>query len=205
LILKFLKYLNNRKGFSMVEVMIGSGILGVVALGLTSLTKQTAEQAVKAKVNADITQLKAEILTTLNKPSNCNANFYGTPVNGVSQNRASILKCNGALTCLTVSAAASTSRFLVHTTSWNPAQTTVSDRIRIIGITRSVSAVPVPAAGQKVITSANLAVTVERFLKIGSTGAAARTEVLNFNVPVVTDPTMLVIGCPLSWNTTNVI
>ncbi|MDO9181858.1 MAG: prepilin-type N-terminal cleavage/methylation domain-containing protein [Bacteriovorax sp.] len=195
--MRFFKLIRNKKGFTLPEVLIAAAVMGVIALGLTSLTKQQAETTVKSKVNAELTQLKNEIFSILSNPNNCNANFYNKLAGATIPGITAINYCSTATSC--TGAGTPLPKFPAQSASWLQTVTKISDRVRITAISITVTPAITTSA---VLSNAQMSVTVENKNRLGV--ATPKADVLLFNVPVVLGSAGLVTGCPKSWNTTNV-
>lgn len=67
----------NSKGFSLVEVMVAAGMIGVIGLGVMTLTKQSSESAKSLEVNAEMVTVLNEMRAILSDPTNCKKSFDG--------------------------------------------------------------------------------------------------------------------------------
>lgn len=72
----FSKFLKDKNGFTLVELMIGFGAMAGLMLVTMELTKQQKAQIVEAQVESDVAQMKAKIQAILSTPQHCNANFH---------------------------------------------------------------------------------------------------------------------------------
>ena len=71
----FSKFLKDKNGFTLVEIMIAFSAMAGLILVTMELTKQQKAQIVEAQVESDVAQMKAGIQTILSTPQHCNANF----------------------------------------------------------------------------------------------------------------------------------
>jgi prepilin-type N-terminal cleavage/methylation domain-containing protein len=182
----------NQKGFTLVEVLIAAGILGGVALVMLQLTKDQSTQSAKNKFNVDLAQFKTEVQTILQSPAHCQANFYNK-TSGTS-NPTSIYSCN-TTTAGACRPGVPVSKFPVYTTDWNPTSTKISDRIRISGISMTIS----PAVTGTALSSATVVVSLQTRPNLSQT--VSTNESVSISVPVVMTAST-VIGCPKSFNST---
>lgn len=67
----------NSKGFSLVEVLVAAGMVGVIGLGVMSLTKQSSESAKSLEVNTEMVTVLNEMRAILSDPTNCKKTFDG--------------------------------------------------------------------------------------------------------------------------------
>ncbi len=65
------------KGFSLVEVLVAAGMIGVIGLGVMSLTKQSTESAKTLEVNSEMVTVLNEIRAILSDPINCKKSLQG--------------------------------------------------------------------------------------------------------------------------------
>lgn len=189
-------FYKNNKGFTLPEVLIAALIMGGIAVGLAFLMKQQTQQTVKSKTDADIIQLRSEILSTLTSPNGCNANFYGFGPGPTAVLNFKVCGVAAVGSCRP----GGTNKIPVVTTSWSPTTTKISDRVRITALSITVQSATPAGAIPAVLTTGTLTATVESRGSI-ATGAPSKTENLIFQVPVVFNGAT-VTGCPKSWNTT---
>lgn len=68
---KFFTLINNSRGFSIAEVMVAAGLLGVVSLGVMEITKQTTKTQKKANIDLDLNQMTYDIMSLMRDPASC--------------------------------------------------------------------------------------------------------------------------------------
>jgi len=68
---------NREKGFSLVEVLVAAGTLGLVALGLAKLAQQQMKSTSTVQANYEIAAILNEMRTILSDPNNCQTTFEG--------------------------------------------------------------------------------------------------------------------------------
>lgn len=73
----FMSSLFNQKGFSLTSVMIAAGLIGVIALGVATLSKQMSSITSNAQGNQDYIELKSEVTQYLSEESDCKASLAG--------------------------------------------------------------------------------------------------------------------------------
>ncbi len=188
----FLKYrLLGKGGFTLPEVLIAAAMLGGIALVMTQLMKDQANQTVKSKLTSDLAQFRTEVQTLLQNPSHCQANFYNKTA-GTSA-PTSITLCNTTVAGACRGVGAATTRFPVYTTDWNPTNTRVSDRLRV-----SALSLTVPSVTGVSIGNADLRITVQSRPDLNS---VVKSESVFISVPVIINGST-VIGCPRSFGST---
>jgi type II secretory pathway pseudopilin PulG len=79
---KYLKLLRSTRGFSLVEVMIAAGMLGLVSLGVMQLTSNQSKSTKTFETKFEVTSIVAEIRTLLSNTESCKATFATNPANG---------------------------------------------------------------------------------------------------------------------------
>lgn len=67
----FTKLFNNSRGFSIAEVMVAAGLMGVVSLGVMEISKQQTRVQKKASIDFDLNQLTYEIQEAMKDPTSC--------------------------------------------------------------------------------------------------------------------------------------
>lgn len=148
--MNFFRLQNNRKGFTLTEVVIGAGILGIVAVGLIAVTRNQTNASIKAQVDGDMNQAISQINAYLASPASCNANFKGLaaatdgPLNGISS-------CTGSGTVNCYNAGQGTpavqlpkiapAQPFALDANWTTAVTKISNRVRIKNITYTANTV----------------------------------------------------------------
>ncbi len=70
-LLKFFTLIKNSRGFSIAEVMVAAGLLGVVSLGVMEITKQTTKTQKKANIDLDLNQMTYDIMSLMRDPASC--------------------------------------------------------------------------------------------------------------------------------------
>ena len=70
-----MKTLFNQRGFSMVEVMVAMGLLGVLGYGLMKFTETSGLQQQKMTFNQGLNSFTNSIQTELAKKENCSASL----------------------------------------------------------------------------------------------------------------------------------
>lgn len=93
-----LTYMLNKKGFSLVELLISVAVIGGLALVVTRLTQQSEKSAKKLDVNSDITNTVNEIGGILTDPRKCKLTFAtpgGSPTDSWDDVREPIAIVNG--------------------------------------------------------------------------------------------------------------
>lgn len=178
------------RGFTLPEVLIASAMLGGIALVMTQLMKDQATQTVKTKLTSDLAQFRTEVQTLLQNPSHCQANFFNKT--GTSA-PTSITLCNTTTAGACRTTGSPTSRFPVHTADWVPANTRISDRLRVSALSLTVPTVTGVAIG-----NADLTVTVQSKPNLNT---VVKSETVFVSVPVIMNGAT-VIGCPRSFNST---
>ena len=71
----FSKFLKNKSGFTLMELMMVTGMLALFTLAVTELIKGQKALIIESEIAADMTQMKAEIQSLLSSHQHCNANF----------------------------------------------------------------------------------------------------------------------------------
>jgi len=74
---------NNEKGFSLAELMVTAGIMGMISLGIMQMIQNQNKAMINAESKSEEIQLINQIRTTLIKKENCDATFTGEPLNAV--------------------------------------------------------------------------------------------------------------------------
>lgn len=67
----FTKLFDNSRGFSIAEVMVAAGLMGVVSLGVMEISKQQTRVQKKATVDFDLNQLTYEMQEAMKDPKSC--------------------------------------------------------------------------------------------------------------------------------------
>lgn len=68
---------NNQTGFSLIEIMISVGLLGLISLGVMELTKESNKFSMQQKAKLDESQLMGLLQNKLANKTVCEANFKG--------------------------------------------------------------------------------------------------------------------------------
>lgn len=71
LISKLAVLLRNSQGFSLAEVLVAAGLLGVVSLGVMEITKQTGKVQKKANIDLELNQITYDIQSLMRDPASC--------------------------------------------------------------------------------------------------------------------------------------
>ena len=186
--------------------MIAALIVGGIGVALMQLTKQQTQTTVSSRISADIAQAKAEILTMLTSPANCNANFYGASA-GNNVPLTTLYTCNTATTpyCLT-SPSRKTKYAVISSGLWQPPSSTVfsiSDRVRISAMERTIVSVTPQAPSIVALTTASIKVTFSSkpLQKNPDLTDKIVTETMTFSTAVLFNGST-VTGCPRSLNST---
>ncbi|MBY0414955.1 MAG: hypothetical protein K2Q18_12365 [Bdellovibrionales bacterium] len=185
---------SNNKGLSLVEIMVAVAALGGLSVVMLQITKDQAGQTVKSKVVADIAQFKSQLQSTLLSPAHCQANFFGKTTATTSLTE--ISECSITTTGACRGTGVANSKFPVYTTNWTQTNTKISDRVRISAIGVAIQGVTATA-----VSTAKLTITLQTKPEAGKN--TVKNETVQVAVPVIMTGNN-VIGCPLSWNTTNV-
>lgn len=77
--------LKNARGFSLVEIMVASGLLAGLAVGLTSFYSQYTKQLKLQDHRGLVLDIEGTLRTVLTSPEMCKCNFLGTNLSGSSQ------------------------------------------------------------------------------------------------------------------------
>jgi prepilin-type N-terminal cleavage/methylation domain-containing protein len=72
----------DKKGFSLVEVMVAAGMLGLVSLGVMKLTENQSKSSKTFETKFEVTSIVAEIRTLLSNSDSCTSTFVTNPANG---------------------------------------------------------------------------------------------------------------------------
>jgi prepilin-type N-terminal cleavage/methylation domain-containing protein len=64
--------IQNNRGFSLAELVVGSGIMGILAVGFLHLTRNQGKTIKTQSTNAEITSILGEMRFILANPDNCN-------------------------------------------------------------------------------------------------------------------------------------
>ena len=189
------------KGFTLVEVLVASSILGIIALAMMQITKQQTDQQVQSKISSELTQMKTEIQTYLTSPAHCNANFYGKT--SAASTPAAIYKCT-VFTAGACHVTPGTGSSVAQLSVDNAAAWTSPNRVRIFSLAMSVTSLTPTAPATQILTIGSITVVFESRtskLKPDNTYILTR-ETFTFKAPVVFNGTS-VTGCPQSWNSTS--
>jgi Tfp pilus assembly protein PilV len=82
----FKKLLKSQSGFSVAEVMVAAGMLGVLSLGVTQLMQNMNKSSNKLKQDAELLAVENLISSTLLDADNCTASFRGITLTGNHDN-----------------------------------------------------------------------------------------------------------------------
>ena len=185
------KFLKTNKGFTLVEVMIASAVMGGLGLVMMEITKQQSTQGVEYQITADVAQMKADVQSILSNPANCNANFF-QKVGGTSTPVA-IYKCSSFASGGCSGSGAPVAYINVNNASWTNTGS-MSSRVRLSALSMYVQGMQ--ASGANRLTFATLTATFQK-----KTMKTTKSENFTFSIPVIYDGTK-VVGCPKSWNST---
>ena len=72
---KFTKLFGNSSGFSIAEVMVAAGLLGVVSLGVMEISKVQTKTQKRASADLDMNQIFTDLSLILKDPQNCIASL----------------------------------------------------------------------------------------------------------------------------------
>jgi len=73
----FKKIIKSQSGFSLAEVMVAAGMLGVVSLAVTQLMSNMSKGSKKLQQDAEVYGIEQRINQSMRKQSNCTASFRG--------------------------------------------------------------------------------------------------------------------------------
>ncbi|MBY0414956.1 MAG: hypothetical protein K2Q18_12370 [Bdellovibrionales bacterium] len=143
--ISFSKFLSNQKGNAIVMVLLGT--IGVVAVSYLTVQRAKINNSIniKSKADKDVEDVAMKVGSYFLSPANCNANFYNKTLTGTLTPGSSVLSvCNGGNCINTGSAATTVANGAIpilapNSTSWQASQTGISDRVRIVGLTWSIS------------------------------------------------------------------
>ncbi len=184
--------LGKEQGFTLVEILIALGLLGIIGLIASQITLDSSKVLKSAKTVEDVSQVHVEIHSMLANPAHCNANFYNRPTGTQTiTSPGGFRRCQSG-NCRTTGTAVV--HYPVVTTSWQQNVTKISDTIRLRALSYQVSN---SAVGTRLLTL-QLSVTLERKEKNLSSG---KSKVEVFSVPVIVNGSTIV-GCPTKWMST---
>ena len=220
----FSKFLKNKSGFTLMELMMVTGMLALFTLAVTELIRGQKALVIESEIAADMTQMKAEIQSLLSSHQHCNANFSKKALG----DQPAIYTCStsGEFDCIPLSDSLGSpvEKFKRKSgTDWTNTGS-ASNRVRIVSIITKFEALKVPLedalcdeackikinealdAGLK--TNASMTVQFEK--KYSSTKTTE--EEVTFTTPVIdmgkTSRTFTLIfrvpeKCSNSWNYLN--
>jgi prepilin-type N-terminal cleavage/methylation domain-containing protein len=93
----FFQHLGKPDGFSLTEVMVGSAVIGGIALGGASLFKEQRKTQARISLDQKLANFHSDLSKTLSIPSNCNAtvkSIIGTPSVVPNQAITTLYKCS---------------------------------------------------------------------------------------------------------------
>lgn len=215
----FKQVFKNQKGFTLPEVLIAAGIMGGIAVALTVLMKQQADQSTRSNQDSALALAKSEIIAMLANPANCNANLKSATISATKTPVTSLKTCASSASnprCSTALAPADViEKYPATAASASWTNTGVLDnRLKVTKIERSI--VPVTVSGTcptppcRGLTTANFHITFTRRNLVqnsaGTTSEQFQEIKPEFVVPAIVvvssaAPTV-VAGCPKSWNST---
>jgi hypothetical protein len=76
--------LNNQSGISLVEIMVGIGLLGGISLAVMQLSKNASTSQAQMSASVDFIDLQNELQGILSNPKDCMASFKNTAFYGTS-------------------------------------------------------------------------------------------------------------------------
>lgn len=214
----FNQVFKNQKGFTLPEVLIAAGIMGGIAVALTFLMKQQADQSNRSNQDSALALAKSEILAMMANPANCNANLKSVAVSATKTPVTSLKTCavaSGNERCANALAPTDVIEKYPATdqaASWEG--TGILDkRLKITKIERTVAPVSIPSCPNPPcfgLTTANLHITFTRRNVVqnfaGVTEEKFQPIQPEFVVPAVvvvsSAASTVVAGCPKSWNST---
>ena len=181
---KFSSQFKDNKGFTLMEVVVASALLGVIAIAVISLTKMQSNIQVKSTNDNDLAQLRSEIIALLANPAHCNANFAGITASTPQPSSISQCPTTTSGSCNTLNAGTPK--------TWSSTNT----RVSITGIQRSFETL---TSTTDIVTTGSIRVTFQ----IKDTNSVIKTVTQTFTAPVIYNgPTSTVKGCPKSWSST---
>ncbi len=193
----------NRKGFTLMELMVSVGLLGIVSLGVLQLMRMQSTLQINSQIDGDFAVLNTQIVSVLAAPQNCNANFYGRTTTSTYANNLGntagatqgIYECSSGTGCKPNTIIL---KWPAQSASWDQATTKVSDRVRITAVQYMVN-----STSSTALSSLQLKVTMQsKRVKAGGNGQAdIKTVDKVYSVPVVVSGTSI-LGCPKASNTT---
>ncbi len=77
-IFNFRKLLKSESGFSLAEVMVAAGMVGVVSLAVTQLMQNMSKGSKKLQQDSEVSSIEQRIAQNMRKQSNCTASLRGT-------------------------------------------------------------------------------------------------------------------------------
>lgn len=201
-----------------MEILIATGIMGIVAVILLQITKDQMKTQAKGEIDNALAQAEQEILSLIVSPAHCNANFAKLPTTIAGTPALlriippllapSLNKCKVSTVgaCRSVPVSPYTDydlRFPAYHASWEPNgwredNTKISNRVRISKLTYDVQAGPVvlPADGDGTIQTLRLYVTFQyRTVPHPVTNKTVHDVEKSYSALVVVNDTT-VAGCP---------
>lgn len=70
--------INNPRGFTLLEIMITAGLMGIMALSFNSLTRMMVKSNAKSSMDADVTQMLNELNYLMSNSANCSGPSFKT-------------------------------------------------------------------------------------------------------------------------------
>ena len=180
-----------------MEVLVAVGILGVLTLAMLQMTKSQSDQSVNAKIATDISQIKVQIQSIITNPPHCNANFFGK-TGAISAT--SVYQCSTYTAGACRTTGSPQSKIPVNSSSWTGTGSS-SERVRVSSLSLSVVSVAVPSGLTSVMSTGMITAT---FQAKALNGRVKTEDPITFNTPVVINSAGTVLGCPKSWNSTEV-
>jgi prepilin-type N-terminal cleavage/methylation domain-containing protein len=163
----FSKFLKNKSGFTLMELMMVTGMLALFTLAVTELIKGQKALIIESEIAGDMTQMKAEIQSLLSTPQHCNANFSKKALG----DQPAIYTCStsGEFDCIPLSDSPGSpvEKFKKKSgTDWTNTGS-ASNRVRIVSIITKFEALEVPseseeALGAGIKTNASMTVIFEK-------------------------------------------
>lgn len=202
----------NQKGFTLTEIMVAVAIMGGFSLGIMQMTGGLSKLTSKSNIDSDLAQANAQIMTYFTTPNHCNANFSGLPVGSISP--IAIYSC-AASSCLGANNNTPPAKIMipivtgwtsVNDAKWTQSITGISTKIRIVGLSFTVSPVTV-TAGTYPYALSTLRYSVTYQTRLDATALNYRVIVKDFFVSVVVNGPIgaqanKIVGCPKAWNST---
>lgn len=179
------KIFNNQSGLSLVEILVGVGMLGGLSVAVINMTKQQAKLSTQSQIDGDVSEASARILNALNSPKYCDDNFAGKAFSGsfTAAIPLSVIggtikpQTSGSAWDHTASAGNITNRLRMNSASWSVTPSSYA--------TRSLAIL-------------NLNVVFE------TTAIENKRKTINktFTATVIVTNAAPIVGCPKTWNST---